>query len=189
MARLREFDYDKVLDGGLQLFWREGYEATSLDGLLEKTGLSKSSFYGAFGSKHDMLLVSLDRYIDTVMQANIDDLRRGPARQAIIRSFGKILGFAPSSRVCFLHVCAAELAGHDQLVRTRVRRGLELLREAYRDAIARGQAAGEFKSGADAAALATFLVCNLYGLQVLARASVASDARSKTMAIILKALD
>jgi len=188
MARLREFDYDKVLDGGLQLFWRDGYEATSLDGLLEKTGLSKSSFYGAFGSKHDMLLVSLDRYVETVLQANIDDLKRGPARQAIIRSFEKILGFAPSSKVCFLHLCAAELAGHDQLVRTRVRRGLELLREAYRDAIVRGQAAGDFKSGADADALATFLVSNLYGLQVLARASVASDARSKTMAFILKAL-
>jgi len=189
MARPREFDYEKVLDGGLQLFWHEGYEATSLDALLEKTGLSKSSFYGAFGSKHDMLLVSLDRYIETVLQANIEDLRRGPARQAITRGFEKILGFAPSSRVCFLHLCAAELAGHDQLVRMRVRRGLELLQDAYRDAIVRGRAAGEFASHTDADALATFFVSNLYGLQVLARANFASDARSKTLTFVLRALD
>ncbi len=188
MARLREFDYEKVLDGGLQLFWREGYEATSLDGLLEKTGLSKSSFYGAFGSKHEMLLVSLDRYIETVLQANIEDLRRGPGRAAIVRSFEKILGFAPSSRICFLQLCATELAGHDQLVRTRVRRGFELLQEAYRDAIVRGQAAGEFADDADAHALSTFLVSNLYGLQVLGRANFGIDVRKKALAFVLKAL-
>jgi len=188
MARLREFDYEKVLDGGLQLFWREGYEATSLDDLLEKTGLSKSSFYGAFGSKHEMLLASLDRYIDTVLKANIDDLRRGPPREAIIRSFEKILGFQPSSKTCFLQVCAIELGGQDRLVRMRVRLGLELFQEAYRDAIVRGQEAGEFAADADARVISTFLVANLYGLQVLGRANIEADARKKTLATIMKAL-
>ena len=153
MARLREFDYEQVLDGALQLFWRGGYEATSLDGLLNEVGLSKSSFYGAFGSKHEMLLASLDRYIETVLQANIDDLRCGSPREAIIRSFEKILGFQPSSKTCFLQVCAIELAGQDQLVRMRVRRGLELFEEAYRNTIVRGQEAGEFAVDADARVL------------------------------------
>lgn len=188
MARLREFDYDHVLDGALQLFWRGGYEATSLDGLLNEVGLSKSSFYGAFGSKHEILLAALDRYIDTVLQANIDDLRRGSPRAAIMRSFEKILGFQPSSKTCFLQVCAIERGGQDQLVRMRVRRGLELLEEAYRHTIVRGQEAGQFAADADARALSTFLVANLYGLQVLGRANIAVDARTKTLATIMKAL-
>ena len=188
MARLREFDYHQVLDGALQLFWSGGYEATSLDGLLNEVGLSKSSFYGAFGSKHGILLASLDRYIETVLQANIDNLRRGPPRTAIIRSFEKILGFQPSSKTCFLQVCAIELGGHDQLVRMRVRRGLELLEEGYRDTIARGQKAGQFAADADARSLSTFLVANLYGLQVLGRANVAVDARRRMLAIVMRAL-
>jgi TetR/AcrR family transcriptional regulator, transcriptional repressor for nem operon len=188
MARLREFDPDQVLDGAMHLFWADGYEATSLDGLLNEVGLSKSSFYGAFGSKHEMLLASLDRYIETVLKANIDDLRRGPPREAIIRSFEKILGFQPSSKTCFLQVCAIELAGHDQLVRMRVRRGLELFEEAYRDAIVRGRDVGEFAADADARVLSTFLVSNLYGLQVLGRANIGVDARRKTLATIMKAL-
>ena len=188
MARLREFDYLQVLDGALQLFWRGGYKATSLDGLLGETGLSKSSFYGAFGSKHDMLLACLDRYIGTVLQANIDALRRGPPREAIVRSFEKVLGFQHSSKICFLQVCAIELAGQDQLVRMRVRRGLELLEEAYRDAIVQGQQAGVFAPDADARALSTFLVANLYGLQVLARAHIGAEARGNTLAAIMKAL-
>ena len=188
MARLREFDTEQVLDGALALFWRGGYEATPLDGLLGEVGLSKSSFYGAFGSKHEMLLAALDRYIDTVVQANIDDLRRGAPRAAIIRSFEKILGFQPGSRTCFLQVCAIERGAHDQLVRMRVRRGLELLAEAYRDAIVRGQQAGQFAAAADARVLATFLVANLYGLQLLGRANTAADARKATLATIMKAL-
>jgi TetR/AcrR family transcriptional repressor of nem operon len=189
MARVREFDYGHVVDGALQLFWRGGYEATSLDGLLKVVGLSKSSFYGAFGSKYEMLLASLDRYIETVLQANIDDLRRGPPRAAIVRSFEKFLGFQPSGKVCFLHVCAIERGGHDQLVRLRVRRGLELLEEAYRDAIMRGQQAGQFAADAEARVLATFLVANLYGLQVLGRANVAVDTRRTMLATAMKALD
>jgi TetR/AcrR family transcriptional repressor of nem operon len=188
MARLREFDYEQVLDGALQLFWRDGYEATSLDGLLDEVGLSKSSFYGAFGSKHEMLLACLDRYIETVLQANIDDLRRGPPRAAIIRSFEKILGFQPASKTCFLQVCAIERGGHDQLVRMRVRRGLEQFEEAYRDTIVRGQEAGQFDADADARVLSTFLVANLYGLQVLGRANIAVETRTKTLATIMKAL-
>jgi TetR/AcrR family transcriptional repressor of nem operon len=189
MARLREFDHEQVLDGALQLFWRGGYEATSLDGLLNEVGLSKSSFYGAFGSKHEMLLAALDRYIETVLQANIDALRRGSPREAIIRSFKKILGFQPSSNICFLQVCAIELSGHDQLVRMRIRRGLELLEDAYRDAIVRGQQAGQFAADADTRVLSTFLVANLYGLQVLGRANTAVEARMKTLATIMKALE
>jgi TetR/AcrR family transcriptional regulator, transcriptional repressor for nem operon len=188
MARLREFDYEQVMDGALRLFWQSGYEATSLDGLLNEMGLSKSSFYGAFGSKHEMLLACLDRYIETVLQANIDDLRRGPPREAIIRSFEKILGLPPSGKACFLQVCAIELSGHDQLVRMRVRRGLELFEDAYRDAIVRGQKAGAFAPDGDARVLSTYLIANLYGLQVLGRANIGVDARKKTLATIMKAL-
>jgi len=70
----------------------------------------------------------------------------------------------------------------------RVRRGLELLEEAYRDTIVRGQEAGDFAADGDARVLSVFLVANLYGLQVLGRANVAVDARTKTLATIMRAL-
>jgi hypothetical protein len=73
--------------------------------------------------------------------------------------------------------------------RTRVRRGLERLQQAYRDAILRGQAAGEFTSDADPGTLSAFLVTNLYGLQVLGRAGFDANARRKALALALKALE
>ena len=48
----------------MDVFWSKGYEATSLDDLCEATGLSRSSFYATFGSKRQLLLQSVDRYVD-----------------------------------------------------------------------------------------------------------------------------
>jgi AcrR family transcriptional regulator len=54
MARPRQFDEAEVLDKALQVFWRQGYEGTSLSDLLDATGLTKSSLYAAFGGKADL---------------------------------------------------------------------------------------------------------------------------------------
>src|SRR5262252_5200929 len=62
MARPREFDLDATLEKAMQLFWSKGFEATSLDDLCEATGLSRSSFYAAFGDKRDILFQALRRY-------------------------------------------------------------------------------------------------------------------------------
>ena len=62
MARPRAFEPDAAIDRALDVFWSKGYEATSLDDLCSATGLSRSSFYGTFGSKKNMLLKAVTRY-------------------------------------------------------------------------------------------------------------------------------
>ncbi|MDG1858569.1 MAG: TetR/AcrR family transcriptional regulator, partial [Emcibacteraceae bacterium] len=62
VGRPREFDKDKVLKIIMNLFWENGYEATSLSEITSATGLKKGSLYSAFGDKHAMYLSAIDHY-------------------------------------------------------------------------------------------------------------------------------
>ena len=57
-----------MLDALTALFWRQGYEATSMADIVEASGLNKSSLYNTFGSKQELFATILDRYVDMRMQ-------------------------------------------------------------------------------------------------------------------------
>ncbi len=62
MARPQAFNTEEALHGALSVFWRKGYEATSLADLLAATRLSKSSLYATFGDKRSLFLAAFDAY-------------------------------------------------------------------------------------------------------------------------------
>lgn len=92
-GRPRSFDVDAVADIALRLFWEQGLEATSLEQVTARTGVSASSLYAAFGNKRGLFRAAVDRYrifvgnaldtlahggrgIDDVVQF-VDGVRRG----------------------------------------------------------------------------------------------------------------
>ena len=58
MGRPIEFDQDEALERALQVFWRHGYEGTSLDALCEAMQIGRQSLYNTFGDKRALFLVS-----------------------------------------------------------------------------------------------------------------------------------
>ena len=62
MARKKEYIEDKVIEKAMQLFWRNGYETTSMKMLEQEMGINKFSIYSSFGSKNGVFLESIKCY-------------------------------------------------------------------------------------------------------------------------------
>ena len=61
-GRPREFDVEEALDRSLELFWRKGYEGTSMSDLTDALGITRASLYAAFNSKEALFRRVMDRY-------------------------------------------------------------------------------------------------------------------------------
>lgn len=61
-GRPRAFDLAVTTEAALELFWRQGFEATTLEEITQRTGINGSSLFAAYGNKQGLFLASLERY-------------------------------------------------------------------------------------------------------------------------------
>src|SRR2546425_3446875 len=87
VGRPRAFDVDEALDQALGVFWRKGYEGTSLPDLTRSMGINRPSLYAAFGNKEALFRKALDRYADGPARFMREALDEPTARGVVERLF------------------------------------------------------------------------------------------------------
>jgi TetR/AcrR family transcriptional repressor of nem operon len=192
MPRPREFDFDSALNCALDLFWSKGYEGTSLDDLCAATGLSRSSFYAAFGSKRDLLLRSIDRYVERRTPDLAAVFGQLPARKAfaaLANRFIEQIIAGTGRRGCFLGNCAAELPRSDRQALARVRQGLSQTEATFRAVLIRGLTRGELPARTDIDALAHFLTAGFQGLRLVGKVNPNRAVLRNVARTMLQCLD
>ncbi|MCU1694764.1 MAG: TetR family transcriptional regulator [Mycobacterium sp.] len=178
MARPRAFDETAVVESARDQFSSFGYAATSLDDLVNATGLSKGSIYNAFNDKHTLYLRTFERYCDDVV-AQVATHLDGPDETAVERLrtlFDGIAGTGASATApqgCFLTKATAELAALDPEVQTLARRTFDQLENLLFESVVAAQRAGT--ATRDPRKTARHLLATLRGLDALATAGVAPD--------------
>jgi len=75
IARPRKFNEDDVIDKAVKVFWAKGYEAASIQDLVDTMGIQRGSLYATFGGKQPLFLKSLKRYSVTVVSKLLEILR------------------------------------------------------------------------------------------------------------------
>jgi TetR/AcrR family transcriptional repressor of nem operon len=175
MARPREFNRDEVLERAMQVFWSKGYAATSMRDLTEAMGLSKSSLYDTFGSKHDLFLESIDFYRDnvTIQVRSVAELEK-PAMQVIAAVLGRAADriLEPNGRRgCFLNNCAVEIGPIDDKAAERLRAGFGVMEETFLRLVRRAQLEGAISPTRDALSLARYLTSTVNGIMVIGKAN------------------
>jgi TetR/AcrR family transcriptional repressor of nem operon len=122
MARPLEFDRSKAVNKALVLFWRKGYQASSLADLLSAMGIGRSSFYAAFTDKRTLFLECLDlfaaRTVDVVQRARsemppVDALQHFFERNFIGVPGSGVAASASRHWGCMLVNTVLEMAGVD----------------------------------------------------------------------------
>jgi TetR/AcrR family transcriptional repressor of nem operon len=190
MPRTKEFRPEEALDAAVQLFWCRGYEATSMRDLLDGMGIGRGSFYDTFGDKHALFLAALSRF-EEVRTRWVDETLEGAGlggiEEVFRRSIEGMVSWEPR-RGCLLANTAVELAPHDPEVAAKISRYVRRTEEAFAGALTRAQAAGEVPQDADPKILARFLVSNLHGLRVLARAGADRQSLEDAANVALRAL-
>ncbi len=193
MARTKAFDEADVLDRAMKVFWRRGYQATTLAELLDAMRLSKSSFYETFGTKRDLLLTAMRRYAGTGMSGLIAPLLEPDAsRPEIEKTLARMVRHARSAegrRGCLVNNTLGEVAPNDPVVFEATREILEHLERILTAVVARAQKKGEITRKESASALAHFLANSIGGLNLAAKARPDRKALDDVVRVTLRALD
>jgi AcrR family transcriptional regulator len=173
-GRPRSFDRDEALERAMELFWRQGYEATSLADLTAAMGINPPSLYAAFGDKEHLFLAAVERY---------ENLGRGPgagciledaptARDAIERVLKESaieLSKPTQPKGCMLITAATNCSAESAHIQRALAERRAAQKKHLKERIAKGIANGELPRGADAGALADFYATVLTGMSMQSR--------------------
>jgi len=166
---------DIAIGRAMDVFWSQGYAGTSLPDLLEATNLSRGSLYAAFGDKHGLFLVALDRYIAESLKrldADLDPRRNAVAglRACLDRYVERSTGIA-GKRGCMVVATAMELAAHDADAEERIRWFFKSMEARLTAALERARTEGNLIDGVEPTTVARLLVCLLEGMRVVSKTS------------------
>jgi TetR/AcrR family transcriptional regulator, transcriptional repressor for nem operon len=172
MARPKEFDPERALAKAMNLFWRLGYENTSLEALIEEMGIARQSLYDTFGDKRGLYLEAMAYYRDHSNRQMEKALSEVPS---VRDGFGRLLfGLAAETqqhheRGCLLLSANLQRDPKDAAIRDFLRDNQFRVETIFTGALRRAQKQGELSRKNDPAALARFFVATIQGMRAMAR--------------------
>ena len=193
MPRTAGFDREHALRRAMDVFWRQGFRATSVRELTTATGLQPGSLYGAFGSKRGLFLAAIDVYFTDVEARVRTRLHDGRPPLARIRGFfdtlvDEALGDR-ESRGCLLVNTLLEIPAEDTEINRRVSGMFARVEKELRAVIEEARTRGELRAGLDPGALARTLVAGIYGLRVYLRTRPGAKALREVVTVLLSTLE
>ncbi len=192
MARTPEFDRAVVVDRAMRVFWRRGYNQTTVTDLVAATGLQPGSLYAAFGSKKGVFLAVLETYNSNFL-ARIRHLGEDgrPALGCIRDLLQSVVEDTVDDRKrqgCLAVNALLEMSAHEPDVASRLETHNRRVRQAFAELIARAQADGDVAPDRTPDALSAFLVNNLWGMRVMCRGTADRESLAAVVDGILAAL-
>ena len=173
MARSKNFDEKAALESAMQLFWQNGYHATSMQQLVDATSLSRSSLYDTFGGKEDLFLAAIEYYLEKVNQQRVKLMVENTSPRSGIESFfNGIIEFAIKDGKklgCLLTNSAIEFGWSQGKIEEKIFGIFKNVEKAFLSTVHKGQQTGEITKHQQPEELARFLMVQVQGIRVMSR--------------------
>ncbi|MFY0255109.1 TetR/AcrR family transcriptional regulator [Chitinophaga sp. 30R24] len=189
-GRPKIFDDEEVIRKATEVFWRQGYEATSTEDLLTAMGIGKGSFYLAFkGGKKELFEKALQQFSENAIARFKQGLNATDNPIAYIKEFFLSNTQKMQQRGCFFGNTVAELSNTNALLMKKATHHLQMLEALFQEALQRGKQQGLLKSDKDPVLLARLLLNNWNGLGITRRMYPDNETLYELIEMQLKMLD
>jgi TetR/AcrR family transcriptional regulator, transcriptional repressor for nem operon len=179
------------LEIAMNVFWRFGYERTSLDVLMREMGIARQSLYDTFGDKRALYLQALTQYREND-HARLH--RLFASGQSVKEGFATILlGISGESREehqrgCLLLSANMERAAKDKVIAAFLLDNQLKTEAIFTEALRRAQAGGEVPDKHDPVALARLFVATIQGMRAMAKVDSNRTALEQVARLALSSL-
>ncbi len=189
-GRPATFDRAAALDTATRLFWRHGYDGTSISMLTEALGVTPPTLYAAFGSKEQLYEKALECYSE-MTQRNQAGLVNAESTYETVRSLlrGSAMGFTASDngRGCMLMVGAVQHGPGGDGAAQLTKAARVAVAHQFEAILAAGKAMGDLPASTDTRTLARFYVSVVQGMAVQAIDGASRDDLEALVDVALQA--
>jgi AcrR family transcriptional regulator len=190
IGRPRAFDVDQALDRALKVFWRKGYEGTTLPDLTKVMGINRPSLYAAFGNKEELFRKALDRYDEGPAAYVREALNEPKARAVAERLLAGAIDMVTdrrNPRGCLMVQGALACGEAAESIRRELVSRRLASEAALRKRFERALSEGDLPVDARPADLARYIVAVIQGISVQAAGGASRAELRRVAALALQA--
>jgi len=193
MPKEKLFDTHAVLGKAMELFWKKGYHGTSINDLVEATGLSRSSLYATFEDKHKLYVAALRHYQTLQKKGLTDELdKQSSARkkiEVIFRAYLEAILRDAYGKGCFMVNTATEMTNQNKELAKIVGSDFDGMEELMFSLIKQGQSEGDISKKQKNKTLAHYLFSSYLGLRLTGQAKPDRTTLEDVVKVTLSVLD
>jgi TetR/AcrR family transcriptional repressor of nem operon len=173
MPRVKLFDENEVLSKAMNLFWKQGYSATSVQDLVSHLGINRASIYDTFGDKNKLFKKSFELYRKQNSEGLIQFFENRPnVKIGFSELFDNAIQEAVSDKDrkgCFVVNTTTELIPNDESLNQILETNKQDFINIFFDYLKKGKESGQLKSSLDLKSLATLFYTLYNGIRVVSK--------------------
>jgi TetR/AcrR family transcriptional regulator, transcriptional repressor for nem operon len=193
MARTKAFEEAVALEKAMQIFWKKGFNATSMEDLVTAMGINRASLYDTFGDKKRLYLAALGQFStessreNTVVATQCGDCPRQKIEAIFRNSLAQAI-HDPEQKGCMLANATAEMAILDTDVMRFTKNSLENMETWFADLIRAGQKTGSIRADLPPESTATFLINYVHGMRIVCKTRPDAEKMRESLNLALSLL-